>query len=80
MTNLTPTPESLRAEATRIEQASAQSNRGKVFVLYTGVAIHNGETYNQFLVDNREATEAEVIALCVIPEFKAYLDKVRGEV
>jgi hypothetical protein len=77
-----PTPAELRAKADAMEANSAKANKGKVYILsYSGTAIiHDGFVgSNMRFSEKREATEAEVKALCTIPEFAAYLKKVRGE-
>jgi hypothetical protein len=76
------TPAELRAKADAMDQETAYARKGKVLISqYTGMAcIHQGDaSYERAVADYREATEAEIQALCTIPEFAAYLKKVRGE-
>ncbi len=71
----------LREQADRLDRETATADKGKVFIMtYSGLAyIHTGDTIDNYpLSDKREASEAEVQALCTIPEFKAHLDRVRG--
>ncbi len=78
----TMTPTELRAEAQRIENEAAQPLRGKVYIYTTTGSwiLHTGkpESGPHPLIESREATEAEVQALCQIPEFAAYLESVRA--
>jgi hypothetical protein len=78
------TPQELRAEADRLDQEAAQANRGIVYVYkYSGWAIvHDGGVSDQRRSqdpDYREATVDEVKALQTIPEFAAYLEKMRAK-
>lgn len=74
------TPQELRAQADAMEAESAKANEGKVYVSQWGViAVHDGNKSWNHLAKEREASEAEVQTLCTIPEFAAYLKKVRGE-
>ncbi len=73
----------LREQADRLDRETSAADKGKVFIMtYSGLAyIHTGATVDNYpLSDKREASEAEVQALRVVPEFAAHLDRVRGNV
>ncbi len=75
------TANELREQADRLDREAAESQKGKVIIEpYTGGAfICDGTRLVSFSKDCREASEAEVQALCTIPEFQAHLKRVRGE-
>lgn len=74
--------EELRAQAEKLEAEQAKANRGRVTISpYDGSAwIHDGSVAMEGMTrGHREAADAEIQALRTIPEFAAYLAKIRGE-
>ncbi len=72
----------LREQADRLDQEHAATKKGKVFIYQGtgGAFVHNGNpSHVSSDFDTRQASEAEVQALCIIPEFQAHLKRVRGE-
>ncbi len=71
----------LREQADRLDREAAVTRKGLVLISqWSGMAcIHDGSsTDERTFVEYRQASEAEVQALCTIPEFQAHLSRVRG--
>ncbi len=76
------TPQEHRDEADRLEKEASMVYCGKVYIsdMSGQPHVHAGNKDSEYLRKYyRDATETEIQMLCTIPEFAAYLKKIRGE-